>query len=186
LTLLILIGPAGVGKGSLVSKLLESEPDLLLSVSATTRQPRHGEIDGVHYHFVSREKFETLIGQGKFLEWAQVHGRNYYGTPRAELAKAEAAGKHLVLEIDLQGARQIRGKVEDALSVFILPPSMEELERRLRGRGTETASQIETRLTAAKTELAAAGEFDYQIVNEDLNQTALQIIELIHKQKKDD
>lgn len=186
MTLLVLVGPAGVGKGSLVSRMLASQSDLRLSVSATTRKPRPGEIDGVHYHFVTKEKFEQMIHDGQFLEWAQVHGTDYYGTPRRELELAIKDGKHLVLEIDLQGARQIRGKVDDLMSVFILPPSVEELERRLRGRGTETEVQIQTRLESAKRELAAASEFDFQLINEDLAQTATEIVDLLRNWKKED
>lgn len=186
MTLLVLVGPAGVGKGSLVSRILASQPDFRLSVSATTRMPRPGEIDGVHYHFVNKETFEQMIHEGEFLEFAKVHGNDYYGTPRKELDKAEQDSKHLVLEIDLQGARQIRGKVDDVLSVFILPPSIEELERRLRGRGTETESQIQTRMETAKGELAAASEFDFQIINEDLATTANEIVDLLRNWKKED
>jgi len=186
MTLLVLVGPAGVGKGSLVKKMLASQSDLRLSVSATTRNPRPGEVDGVHYHFVSKDTFKEMIHEGKFLEWAEVHGSAYYGTPRKELEQAIADGKHLVLEIDLQGARQIRGKVQDSMSVFILPPSPEELERRLRGRGTETESEIQTRLKTAQNELAAASEFDYQVINEDLDQTASEIVDLLRNWKKED
>jgi guanylate kinase len=186
LTLLVLVGPAGVGKGSIVSKMLAVEPDLRLSVSATTRPPRPGEIDGVHYHFVSKETFDKMIHEGDFLEWAEVHESAYYGTPRQELDNAMAAKKHLVLEIDLQGARQIRGRVQDALTIFILPPSLEELERRLRGRGTETEAQIQTRLKSAEIELAAASEFDFQLINDDLDQTAFDIVDLLRNWKKED
>jgi guanylate kinase len=186
MTLLVLVGPAGVGKGSLVKKMLASQSDLRLSVSATTRNPRPGEVDGVHYHFVSKDTFKEMIHEGQFLEWAEVHGSAHYGTPRRELEQAIADGKHLVLEIDLQGARQIRGKVQDSMSVFILPPSPEELERRLRGRGTETESEIQTRLKTAQNELAAASEFDYQVINEDLDQTASEIVDLLRNWKKED
>ncbi len=186
MTLLVLVGPAGVGKGSLVSKMLATETDLKLSVSATTRPPRPGEIDGIHYHFVSRDHFEKMIHNGEFLEWAEVHGSDYYGTPRHELEGAIAEKKHLVLEIDLQGARQIRGRVQDAMSVFILPPSPQELEKRLRGRGTETEAQIQTRLKTAQSELAAASEFDFQLINEDLDQTASEIVGLLRNWKKED
>jgi guanylate kinase len=185
MTLLVLVGPAGVGKGSLVKKMLAHHSDLRLSVSATTRNPRPGEVDGVHYHFVSKDTFQEMIHKGQFLEWAEVHGSAYYGTPRKELEQAIADGKHLVLEIDLQGARQIRGKVQDSMSVFILPPSPEELERRLRGRGTETESEIQTRLKTAQNELAAASEFDYQVINEDLDQTASEIVDLLRNWKKE-
>ena len=181
----MLSGPSGVGKSSIVHYLRTHHPDIAFSVSVTTRAPRPGEVDGVHYHFVTKETFEQMIHDGEFLEFAKVHGNDYYGTPRKELDKAEQDSKHLVLEIDLQGARQIRGKVDDVLSVFILPPSIEELERRLRGRGTETESQIQTRLETAKGELAAASEFDFQIINEDLATTANEIVDLLRNWKKE-
>lgn len=181
MTLLVLVGPAGVGKGSVVKEILDRNTDFMLSVSATTRDPRLGESEGVHYYFISKDEFEGLVKSGKFLEWAQVHQDHYYGTPISELEKAERLGRHLVLEIDLQGARQIRGKIENAVSVFLLPPSLEELEARLRGRGTETESQIQTRLETARTELAAASEFDYQIVNDSLSETAKEIVSLVRR-----
>jgi guanylate kinase len=181
MTLLVLVGPAGVGKGSVVREILSKNTDFMLSVSATTRSPRPQETDGIHYHFVPTRDFEELIRTGQLLEWAQVHGQHYYGTPLAELEKAELLGRHLVLEIDLQGARQIRGKVDNALSVFLLPPSIQELEARLRGRGTETEEQIQTRLESARIELAAASEFDFQIVNEDLATAASTIVDLVRK-----
>ena len=181
MTLLVLVGPAGVGKGTVVKEILTKNTDFMLSVSATTREPRPGETNGIHYHFISQSDFEELIRKGKLLEWAQVHGRHFYGTPLGELDKAERLGRHLVLEIDLQGARQIRSKVDNAVSVFLLPPSIQELEERLRGRGTETEEQIQTRLETARVELAAAGEFDFQVVNDDLAQAASTIVELVRK-----
>ncbi len=181
MTLLVLVGPAGVGKGTIVKEILSKNTDFMLSVSATTRAPRPGEVDGIHYHFVSQAKFEELIETGKLLEWAQVHGLHFYGTPVDELEKAERLGLHLVLEIDLQGARQIRNRVENSVSVFLLPPSIQELEDRLRGRGTETEVEIQTRLETARFELAAASEFDFQIVNDDLAKAAREIVELVRK-----
>ena len=181
MTLLVLVGPAGVGKGTIVKEILSRNTDFMLSVSATTRAPRPAEVDGIHYHFVNKATFEDLIRTGQLLEWAQVHGEHYYGTPLAELDKAERLGRHLVLEIDLQGARQIRQKVSNTVSVFVLPPSIEELEDRLRGRGTETEDQIQTRLETARTELAAASEFDFQIVNDDLALAASTIVDLVRK-----
>ncbi|MFM1994196.1 MAG: guanylate kinase [Actinomycetota bacterium] len=181
MTLLVLVGPAGVGKGTIVKEILSKNTDFMLSVSATTRAPRPGEVDGIHYHFVSQAKFEELIETGKLLEWAQVHGLHFYGTPLEELEKAERLGRHLVLEIDLQGARQIRNRVENSVSVFLLPPSIQELEGRLRGRGTETEVEIQTRLETARFELAAASEFDFQIVNDDLAKAAREIVELVRK-----
>ena len=181
MTLLVLVGPAGVGKGSIVAEILGKNTDFMLSVSATTRPPRPGEKDGLHYHFISKSEFVKLIEEGKLIEWAQVHGDHYYGTPLSEIERAERLGKHLVLEIDLQGARQLRGKVGNRVSVFVLPPSIAELEGRLRGRGTETEDQIQTRLDTARTEIAAASEFDFQTVNEDLAQTASFVVDLVRK-----
>ncbi len=184
MSLVVLAGPAGVGKGSIVRWILENQPGFTLSVSATTRDPRPGEVDGVHYHFVTVDKFQELIEMNQMLEWAQVHGKHFYGTPLSELARAEAEGKHLLLEIDLQGARQIKVQMPHALMIFINPPSFEELERRLRFRATETEEQIQTRLTTARTELAAAGEFDYQLTNLDLEACAREVVELVSKAER--
>jgi guanylate kinase len=184
MSLIVLAGPAGVGKGSIVKWILDNTDDFMLSVSATTRDPRPGEVDGVHYHFVTEESFRTLISQNQMLEWAQVHGRHLYGTPLSELSRAEAQNKHLLLEIDLQGARQVREKMPQALMIFINPPSFEELERRLRSRGTETEEQIQTRLSTARTELAAAGEFDYQLTNLDLEACAREVVELVQRAER--
>ncbi len=184
MSLIVLAGPAGVGKGSIVKWILDNTDDFILSVSATTRDPRPGEVDGVHYHFVTEESFRALISQNEMLEWAQVHGRHLYGTPLSELSRAEAQNKHLLLEIDLQGARQVREKMPHALMIFINPPSFEELERRLRSRGTETEEQIQTRLSTARTELAAAGEFDYQLTNLDLEACAREVVELVQKAER--
>jgi guanylate kinase len=184
MSLIVLAGPAGVGKGSIVKWILNNTDDFMLSVSATTRDPRPGEVDGVHYHFVTDESFRALISQNQMLEWAQVHGRHLYGTPLSELSRAESQNKHLLLEIDLQGARQVREKMPHALMIFINPPSFEELERRLRSRGTETEEQIQTRLNTARTELAAAGEFDYQLTNLDLGACAREVVELVQKAER--
>lgn len=181
--LVVLAGPAGVGKGSLVRWILEHDSDFLLSVSATTRQPRSGEIDGVHYHFVSKEQFVSGIEAGKFLEWAQVHNSNYYGTPSSELERAARLNKHLLLEIDLQGARQLKLSHPDAIQIFVLPPSWEVLEQRLRGRATETEAEITTRLATARTEIDARNEFDFQLVNDDLAECAQEIIRIVKEAK---
>lgn len=175
----VLAGPAGVGKGSLVKWILEHDPQFMLSVSATTRAKRAGEIDGVHYHFVSKDEFVAGIEAGEYLEWAQVHNDNYYGTPQQELGRAEKEGKNLLLEIDLQGARQVKVSHPEAIQIFILPPSWEVLVERLRGRGTETESEIATRLTTARTELEAKSEFDFQLVNENLAECAQEIIRIV-------
>lgn len=177
--LVVLAGPAGVGKGSLVKWILANDPDFMLSVSATTRAPRVGELDGVHYHFISKPEFEAGISGDEFLEWAQVHNDNYYGTPRSELARAEREQKNLLLEIDLQGARQVKLSHPDAIQIFILPPSWDVLVERLRGRATETESEIATRLLTARTELEAKGEFDFQLVNDELSLCAQEVIRIV-------
>jgi guanylate kinase len=183
--LVVLAGPAGVGKGSLVKEIISSNPDFMLSVSATTRSPRPGEQDGVHYHFVSKEEFEASIEAGNFLEWAQVHNENYYGTLKTELDRAHDLSKHLLLEIDLQGARQVEVSHPKAIRIFIHPPSWEELEARLRNRGTETESEIQTRLTTARRELEAANEFDFQLVNDDLEFCAQEIVKIVKEAAND-
>ncbi len=184
MALVVLAGPAGVGKGTIVQRILASEPDFMLSVSATTRDPRPGEVDGIHYHFISKEEFEGLIAENQLLEHAIVHGSNYYGTPLNELTRAEAEDKHLLLEIDLQGARQVKTRIPQALTIFISPPSWEELESRLRNRGTETEEQIQTRLSTARTELASAGEFDFNLTNQDLDSCVAQVVELVRKYER--
>ena len=184
MSLVVLAGPAGVGKGSIVRWILDNTDDFMLSVSATTRDPRPNEIDGVHYHFVTRETFQKLVADSQMLEWAQVHGTHLYGTPLNELTRAEAQDKHLLLEIDLQGARQVLEKIPEAIMIFINPPSFEELERRLRSRATETEEQIQTRLTTARTELAAAGEFTHQLTNLDLEACAREVVELVHNAER--
>lgn len=173
--LIVLTGPSGVGKGTLMRSLLERHPELYYSVSATTRSPRPGEIDGKHYHFIDRSKFEKLVARGEFLEWAEFAG-NYYGTPRQAVINQINSGKSVVLEIELDGARQIRNSFEDAFSIFILPPSMAELEKRIRGRGQDPEDAIARRLHRAQEEINAANEFDLQIVNDDF-EAALSSIE---------
>jgi guanylate kinase len=168
--LLILSSPSGAGKTTLTRMLLERCPELRFSVSHTTRTPRANEVDGRDYHFVERARFVELVFQGAFLEWAPVHG-NLYGTSKAEIERARAtegcAG--MVFDIDYQGARQIKSKVADVVPVFIVPPSMEELERRLRGRASETEDALARRFAVAKREIEHYALFDYLIVNEDLN-----------------
>lgn len=184
--LVVLAGPAGVGKGSLVKWILAHSQDFMLSVSATTRAPRAGEIDGVHYHFVTPDKFEAGIRASEYLEWAQVHNQNYYGTPKSEIDRASKENKNLLLEIDLQGARQVKLSHPEAIQIFILPPSWEILEQRLRGRGTETESEIRTRLLTARTELDAKGEFDFQLVNDDLGVCAQEIMRIVKEAAAND
>jgi len=173
--LVVLTGPSGVGKGTLMRSLLQRHPQLYYSVSATTRSPRPGEINGKNYYFIDRNKFEQLVAQGEFIEWAEFAG-NYYGTPREAVLNKIHSGKLVVLEIELEGARQIRASFPNALSIFILPPSFDELERRIRGRGQDSEEAIARRLCRAEAEIAAADEFDIQIVNDDF-ETAMEAIE---------
>ncbi len=173
--LIVLTGPSGVGKGTLVRSLLQSHPELYLSVSVTTRSPRPGEINAKHYYFVSREQFEQMIAQQQLLEWAQFAG-NCYGTPRQQVEEKIQQGKSVLLEIELEGARQIRTSFPEAMRIFILPPSMQELEQRLRSRGQDSEEAIARRLRRAKEEINAAGEFDFKIVNDNF-ETALKDIE---------
>jgi len=165
--LTVITGPSGVGKGTLVNRLLERHSQIWLSISATTRAPRQGESDGEQYFFLSRERFEQQIAAGGFLEWAEFAG-NLYGTPRQAVEQQLQAGRPVLLEIELEGARQVRQSFPAGLQLFIEPPSLEELERRIRGRGTDSDAAIERRLSRARIELAAAGEFDGRITNADL------------------
>lgn len=177
--LVVLAGPTAVGKGSVSAYIREHYPDVLLSVSATTRTPRPGEIDGVHYWFVSDQEFDRRIAAGELLEWAVVHNSYRYGTPRPPIEHALAAGRRVLLEIDLQGARQVRKAMPDALLVFLLPPTWEELVRRLIGRGTESAEEQARRLDTARGELAAQDEFDVRVVNTDVGEAAREVVELM-------
>ena len=173
--LIVLTGPSGVGKGTLIRSLHSKHPQLYLSVSATTRSPRPGEIDGQDYHFLSREQFETMIKSDLLLEWAEYAG-NYYGTPRSVVEEQINLGRSVLLEIEVVGARAIKQTFPDALRIFILPPSLAELERRLRGRKSDSEEAIERRLERAKEEIASSSEFDLEIINDDLK-TALGAIE---------
>ena len=169
-TVFIISAPSGSGKTTLVSRLLAGLPGLMFSVSYTTRKPRGGEVEGHNYHFVSRTDFEAMIGRDEFLEWAQVFG-NYYGTHRGILEEAQGQGKDLVLDIDVQGARQLKGKVPEAVSVFILAPSRQILEQRLRARGEDREDVIERRLRDAAEEIRDYNRYDYVLINRDLDQS---------------
>ncbi len=167
--LVVLAGPTAVGKGTLVRALRDRYPDVWVSVSATTRAPRPGEVDGVDYHFIGDDDFDRMIEDHALLEWATVHNSHRYGTPRQPVDQALAAGRPCILEIDLQGARQVRETMPEAHFVFLAPPSWDELVRRLVGRGTEDEEQRRRRLHTAKTELAAEAEFDQTIINDNLD-----------------
>jgi guanylate kinase len=177
--LIVLAGPTAVGKGTVAADVRRRHPEVWISVSATTRAPRPGEENGVHYWFVSDEEFDEMAGAGELLEWAVVHGVAKYGTPRKPVEEALAAGRPAMLEIDLQGARQVRESMPEALFVFLKPPSWEELVRRLVGRGTETEEERERRLETAREELAAEAEFDVTIVNREIHAAAEELVTLM-------
>jgi guanylate kinase len=177
--LTVVSGPTAVGKGTVVARMREEHPDVFVSVSATTRPPRLSETDGVHYLFVTDEEFDRLIEADALLEWAVVHGVHRYGTPREPVKQALADGREAILEIDLQGARQVRQACPDARFVFLAPPSMAELVRRLVGRGTESEEQRERRLETAQAEMAAQAEFDHVIVNREIGQAADELVALL-------
>ncbi|MEL6470561.1 MAG: guanylate kinase [Cyanobacteria bacterium J06623_4] len=172
--LIVLSGPSGVGKGSLLKRLRRHHPELQLSISATTRQPRAGEVHGQHYYFVSREKFQTMAKNGELLEWAEFAG-NCYGTPKEPIEQAIAQGRRVILEIELVGARQVRASFPDAMQIFVAPPDVQALEDRIRTRGQESESAIAKRLARAKVELAAASEFDVRIVNDNFEQALAEL-----------
>lgn len=177
--LFVVSGPSGAGKGTLLSQVIERIPDAWVSVSATTRSPRPGEIEGVHYFFLDTDHFKSLVEQDGFLEWAQVHD-NYYGTLKQSVIDHMNAGDQVFLEIDVQGALQVRKALPEAHLVFIEPPSLEELERRLRQRGTETEDVISSRMKTAEVELAQKMEYDVQVVNDDLERAVDELVEVIN------
>ncbi|WP_410669272.1 guanylate kinase [Amycolatopsis sp. cmx-4-68] len=180
--LTVVSGPSGVGKSSVVGELRKLEPDIYFSVSVTTRRPRPGEIDGAHYHFVDRAEFDAMVADGRLLEWAEFAG-NRYGTPREPVEKALAEGRPAILEIELQGARQVRAAMPEARLVMLMPPSWDELVGRLTGRGTENEAAVKARLAEAERELAAAGEFDHRLVNADVREAAEHLLNLIADQQ---
>ena len=183
--LFVISGPSGVGKSSLCRALLERCPDLVLSVSCTTRPPRPGEEDGVDYHFLSRADFERLVEEGAFLEWAHVHG-HLYGTRRADVERAREEGRDVLLEIDWQGAKQVLARMPDALWIFIVPPSLEELRRRLRARGQDAPEVIERRIAAARAELAHADEAHHRVVNDDFTRALEELVALVCPDRRRD
>ncbi|GAB3623151.1 guanylate kinase [Mariniluteicoccus endophyticus] len=175
----VVSGPAGVGKGTVVAGLMARHPEVFHSVSLTTRARRPMEVDGVHYHFVDESRFAELKDNDGLLEWAYVHGAAYYGTPREPVEEALAAGRNVLLEIEIQGARQVRQTMPEATSVFIAPPSWAELVRRLELRGTETPEQVQRRLQTAHEELAAQSEFDHTVVNDEIGDAVDELVGLM-------
>ncbi len=176
--LIVITGPSGVGKGTLVKQLLAHHKELWLSVSATTRLPRHGEIDGEHYYFLDGKSFYELVNNGGFLEWAEFAG-NCYGTPRKQVEERLHSARSVLLEIELEGARQVRKTFPEALQIFLAPPSFEELEQRIRGRATDSEEAISRRLRRAKEELQAQNEFNAVVINDDIEEALIQLEQII-------
>ncbi len=176
--LFILTGPSGVGKGTVVKEILSKDKNIWLSISATTRKPREGEKEGENYYFLNEEKFKEMIQQNLFLEWAQFAG-NYYGTPLSSVNEKIKEGFTVLLEIEVEGAKQIKEKFPNSLSIFLLPPNIAELERRIRNRGTEKEEAIEKRLSRANYEISVSNQFDFALTNHNVDETAKKIIKLI-------
>ncbi|MEC4184065.1 guanylate kinase [Adlercreutzia sp. R21] len=178
--LFVISGPSGTGKGTIIARLVKEVPDAWVSVSATTRRPRPGEVEGVSYYFLPKDDFLALADEGGFLEWAQ-YSDNCYGTPLASVQREMAAGKQVILEIEVQGALQVKEKMPEAHLVFIEPPSLEELERRLRGRGTETDDVVRKRMDTALVELSHKMEYDIRLVNDDLDEAVAQLVAYVNE-----
>ncbi len=176
--LIILTGPSGVGKGSVVKKILDKDKNIWLSISATTREPREGEKEGENYYFLNQQKFKEMIEKNLFLEWAQFAG-NFYGTPLSSVNEKIKKGFTVILEIEVEGAKQIKEKFPNSMSIFLLPPDKEELERRIRNRGTENEEAIKKRLLRANYEISASNKFDFALTNHDIEETAKKIVKLI-------
>ena len=180
--LLVISGPSGTGKGTLIERLMKEDPTLVFSVSATTRAPRPGEIDGVHYHFVTNEQYDRLVAENAFVEYANVHG-NRYGTLRSEVYERLERGENVVLDIDVQGALNVIASEKEKVSIFILPPSMKVLRERLTGRGTETEEAVERRLHNAVWEISQKDKYQYKVINDDLD-TCLRTLQAIIEAEK--
>jgi guanylate kinase len=178
--LVVMAGPSAVGKGTLASYIVKNFPGFVLSVSATTRTPRAGEIDGVSYLFLSGEQFMQKVDSGLMLEWATVHGNHSYGTPREPVEVAISHGLNVILEIDVQGAFQVKKALPQAILVFVNPPSFSELRARLDNRGTESEDEKQIRLETAKSELSQAEKFDYSVVNDEVARCAQEVVDLVH------
>ncbi len=180
--LLVVSGPSGAGKGTICKELLNKNKDIKLSVSATTRKPRNGEVDGVNYFFLEKEQFTNMIGNGEFLEYAQIYD-NFYGTPKAAILECLDKGQDVILEIEMQGARQVKEVYPEGVFIFVLPPSLQELKNRIIGRGTETTEEIEKRFSCAFEEINQIDNYDYFIFNKDVNDSVCQIQNIICAEK---
>jgi guanylate kinase len=179
--LTVIAGPTAVGKGTVVRKIIENHPEIELSISVTTREPRPGEVDGVHYHFISNQEFDRMVQSNELLEYAIVHKSNRYGTPRLPVERAISQDRQIILEIDVQGAMQVKEAMPSANLIFIAPPNEEELHSRLAQRGTETPEQIAVRLETAKLEMQAAKNFDHIVINQEVAQCAQEVLDLMQK-----
>ena len=176
--LIVISAPSGTGKGTVIAKLLDLRPELVMSVSATTRQPRAGEVDGVSYHFLSAELFQGMIDRGEFLEYAEYAG-DHYGTPKEPVLRSMDDGRDVLLEIEVKGARQVMALVQRSISIFIVPPDLDELERRLRGRGTDSEDKLRERLNIARAELEHKGEYMHVVVNDEVARAAEEILAIL-------
>jgi len=179
--LFILSGPSGVGKGTVRARLFKMVPDLVYSISCTTRKPRQGETDGVQYRFLDTDTFNSYAREGKFLEWARVHD-HFYGTLRSDVEKELGVGHNVVLEIDVQGALQVKEKIPDSIMIFLMPPNLEELEKRLAGRATEENDALRVRLQNASAELALSARYDYAVVNDKIDRAASELADIFEKE----
>ena len=181
--LIVISAPSGTGKGTVIAKMMELRPELVMSVSATTRLPRAGEVDGESYHFIKSGKFMEMIERGEFLEYAEYAG-DHYGTPKEPVLRSMDGGADVLLEIEVKGARQVMSLVQGAVSIFIVPPDMDELERRLRGRGTDSEDKLKERLRIARAELEHKDEYMHIVVNDEVVRAAEEILEIIDKEKR--